>query len=647
MRMGLFEYPSMPLGIKTAAAWFQRCIDITFKELTAKGSLRGFLDDMVLFSRNLKDHLQDALELVKTMKGATLKVSLKKCELVQKEVTFLGKVISRNKIQNCPKKAECIRHMPLAVTYKSLQSALGIFNYQRPFIANYAEQAQPLYDMLELQNIPKNFIRSNGLANGKYILTWTETQIRQYELMKQLTSNSLELFNPDFGQPMYLHSDASDKGYGGHIFQVIENQRRVLGFLSKTYTRAQKNYSAGERELLGIYMLILEYHTLLFGRHFTVYTDHLPLTFLFNKAEPSKRLQRWFENLAIYSFTIKYIPGKENTMADALSRLYDDIEEPQAAFSDEDFNDIILASLNKELRLYEEPARSETIELDNAITLIATLSSSQDTGAYEAHLQQQQADMDIRWIVDLIKLHGDDRPESATCINTVRRKLYRDYDSLRIIDRILFYEIEETTGNTSLRYVLPAHLVNQVLFSLHNTIYGGHLGRKRTKYKVLERFYRPGLAKEIAFYINHCEECQKSKTSQKKTRAEMIIMKPTSTNQIIASDFAGPFILSRRNNKYIQIVTDLFSKYTIIIAQPNKETKTAARGIVEQWCCIFGLPIACLTDQGRGYQSQLWDALCELWGIQRLKTTPYNPEADGQSEKRVHTTKSMITAYVN
>jgi len=69
----------------------------------------------------------------------------------------------------------------------------------------------------------------------------------------------------------------------------------------------------------------------------------------------------------------------------------------------------------------------------------------------------------------------------------------------------------------------------------------------------------------------------------------------------------------------------------------------AAKGIVEK--CLFGLPTACLTDQGKEYQSLLWDALCELWHIELLKTTPYHPQADGQSEKRVQTTKSMITVY--
>ncbi len=277
--------------------------------------------------------------------------------------------------------------------------------------------------------------------------------------------------------------------------------------------------------------------------------------------------------------------------------------------------------------------------------LIASLNSSQEELAYDAHRQQQQEDTDLNWIISWIKVQ--EPPESQSFQNRVRHQLYKDYASLRLIDEILFFESEDQQGRTTLKYVLPAQILDSVFFSLHNTVYGGHLGRKRTKYKLLERFYRPFLTRDIVSYLKHCEVCQKIKTLCRKTKAEMLIMKPEATNQIIASDFAGPFNKSKKGNVYIQIVTDLFSKYTIMVAQPNKETATAAKCIVEQWVCIFGTPLACLTDQGREYQSKLWDALCELWDIERLKTTPFHPEADGQSEKRVHTTKTMITAFVD
>ena len=135
--------------------------------------------------------------------------------------------------------------MPLTITYKSLQ-AFVIFNYQRLFIENYALHAQPLYELLELKNIPKNFIKKNGLANGKYILEWTPKEIDQFELMKQLNSDTLELFHPDFRFPMNVRSDASDKGYGGYLFQDVEGQ------VPKTSSRIPvQNLNSRSKELLG------------------------------------------------------------------------------------------------------------------------------------------------------------------------------------------------------------------------------------------------------------------------------------------------------------------------------------------------------------------------------------------------------------
>ncbi len=114
---GLYEYPSMPMGIKTAAAWFQRCVDITFTEAIQKHVLRGFLDDMVLYTKTLEEHIRDAILIAKIIQNSSLKVSLKKCALVQKEITFLGKVVREGLVRNCPSRASCITEMPLPTTY--------------------------------------------------------------------------------------------------------------------------------------------------------------------------------------------------------------------------------------------------------------------------------------------------------------------------------------------------------------------------------------------------------------------------------------------------------------------------------------------------------------------------------------------------
>ncbi len=194
-----------------------------------------------------------------------------------------------------------------------------------------------------------------------------------------------------------METDASEKAYGGHIFQLKNGAELSLGYHSKTYTEAQKKYSAGEKELLAIVSCTEHFHYFLFGRHFQVFSDHMPLTFLLTKTNPSKRLQRWLERLSSYSFTILYKPGKENLVADALSRVYDDEELVPVAPSDEDYDSIVAAI--------------DTTPPHHTFSLIAAINPMVERDTHEELRRQQADDPDIMWTINLISTHGDYRPE--------------------------------------------------------------------------------------------------------------------------------------------------------------------------------------------------------------------------------------------
>ncbi len=150
---------------------------------------------------------------------------------------------------------------------------------------------------MDKTTVPEKWITKKGTVHPRYELAWSEEQIRSFEALKKATGQALERHQPDFNQEFHLETDASDKAYGGHIFQDIEN-KLSLGYHSKTYTVAQQKYSAGEKELLAIVSCIEFFHYFLYGRHFYIHSDHMPLTFLLTKANPSKRLERWMVRLA-------------------------------------------------------------------------------------------------------------------------------------------------------------------------------------------------------------------------------------------------------------------------------------------------------------------------------------------------------------
>ena len=126
-----------------------------------------------------------------------------------------------------------------------------------------------------------------------------------------------------------------------------------------------------------------------------------------------------------------------------------------------------------------------------------------------------------------------------------------------------------------------------------------------------------------------------------------MILKPQYVNHMICSDFTGPFKVTKNGNRYLQVIACMFSKFAILVAHPSKETLNAAKGIVHGWCCHYGIPEKLLTDGGKEYQSELMHAMMELLDVERLKTTIFHPECDGQSERDIQTFKKMITAYIN
>ena len=137
---------------------------------------------------------------------------MKKCEILQEEIAFLGRMVTEGKTKTSPTRAACIRDMPKPTTFKGVQRVLGIFGYMRTFIYRFSEIAQPLYDMLVLDKVPKEHRKRNGQAKPSFVVTWTAEADESYEQLKKLTTQSLELHQPDFSHPMKLATDASEKG---------------------------------------------------------------------------------------------------------------------------------------------------------------------------------------------------------------------------------------------------------------------------------------------------------------------------------------------------------------------------------------------------------------------------------------------------
>jgi len=306
---GLYEFVYMPFGLRNAAQTFQRFMDEVLRGLT---HCYAYIDDILIASETEEDHERHLEQLFTRLKEYGVRVNPAKCVLGKKEINFLGYEVSGTGTQPLPKKIEAIKNFHKPVTIKQLRQFLGMVNFYRRFIPGAAEEQAVLNDMLKG---PK--------TKGKIPINWTKQQETAFKKCKDSLQRATELAHPDPTAELILTTDASDTAIGAVIEQIGQKGAQPLAFLSKKLRPAQQKYSPYDRELLAIYIAIKHFRHLLEGRHFAVYTDHKPLIYAFNKnqLQSSPRQTRHLEFIGQFTTDIRYVTGKDNVVADALSRI--------------------------------------------------------------------------------------------------------------------------------------------------------------------------------------------------------------------------------------------------------------------------------------------------------------------------------------
>jgi hypothetical protein len=174
-----------------------------------------YLDDAILYTKTLDEHVQWGLQVMDALNKNGFKLSLEKSKLVRQEMPFLGNIISFKQIKPNPERARCLFEKAKPRTIRDVQVWLGIVNYYRRFIKQYAELARPLYGLTGYKYIPVNWRRKNGTVDGKKVIVeWNEEADESFRKIKEVLCSDLILALPNFNKPFSIETDASDYGYG-------------------------------------------------------------------------------------------------------------------------------------------------------------------------------------------------------------------------------------------------------------------------------------------------------------------------------------------------------------------------------------------------------------------------------------------------
>jgi len=301
--IGLFEYLFMPFGLRNAAQTFQRHID---NVLSTFSCALAYVDDILIGSKDHETHQRDLEEIFQTLNKYGLKLNLEKCTFFKSEVKFLGHLISFLGIRPLPQRSDTLAKFTLPKTVTQLRSFLGTINYCHRFIPHLSEIIAPL----------------SGLASGPKhsVISWDAESLSSFEKAKTSLTDVQTLSYPDPTCPLTLTTDASNVAAGAVLHQLRGGQFEPLEFFSKKFDACQSRYSAFDRELTAIFISVKHFKHLLEGRSFTILTDHKPLVHIFSMKDPSPRQLRQIGYISEYSCTVQHISGRENIIADFLSR---------------------------------------------------------------------------------------------------------------------------------------------------------------------------------------------------------------------------------------------------------------------------------------------------------------------------------------
>jgi RNase H-like domain found in reverse transcriptase/Reverse transcriptase (RNA-dependent DNA polymerase)/Retroviral aspartyl protease len=301
---GHYQFKRLPFGLKISGNSFQRMMTIAMAGLTPEVAFL-YVDDLVVFGCSPEHHNKNLIKVFMRLEKYNLKLNPKKCAFMQPSVTYLGHVISDQGIAPDPSKFETLLSYPVPENADDVRRFVAFCNYYRRFVPNFAELAQPL----------------NSLLRKESIFKWNEKCQYAFDTLRSKLIQPPILQYPDFQKEFKLTTDASDIACGAILSQEVDGKDLPIAYASKAFNKGEKNKSTILKELTAIHWAVTFFKPYLFGKKFTIYTDHKPLIYLFSMKNPTSKLTRIRWDLEEFEYEVKYITGKTNAGADALSRI--------------------------------------------------------------------------------------------------------------------------------------------------------------------------------------------------------------------------------------------------------------------------------------------------------------------------------------
>ncbi|XP_048485025.1 uncharacterized protein K02A2.6-like [Plutella xylostella] len=572
--VGTFVYKRVPFGIKCIPENFQKIMEETLNGLP---STAVFADDICVTGKDRETHLTNLRAVLQRLKENGLRINFKNCKFLKDSVTYLGYKIDKFGLHTDAKKIEAIVAAPPPTNVTQLKSFMGLVNFYSKFCVNMSDILKPMYDLLK--------------KNSKW--KWTSDCDTAFNKIKKVLSSSPVLAHYDPSLELILSVDSSAYGLGAVLTQrARDGSERPLCCASRTLNAAELNYSQIDKEALAIVFGVSKHHQYLYGRNFTLRSDHRPLSYIFgkNKGLPvtaASRLQRYAVKLAAYNFNIEFVTSAKNCFADALSRLPLELTKQQPRGEDQH-----VSYLNFAQECF--PISFKDIKTETSKD--ATLSKIYGFIMYGWPTNKDYDD--------------------------IEKKYYSRRDSLHIDQGCIVW---------GYRIVVPGSLRNLILKEIHD----GHPGIVRMKQIARNYVWWDNIDQDIEEVARECAACRQLRPAPPAAPLHSWAW-PAEPWSRLHLDFLGPF-----SNQYYLILIDAHSK-RIEAEKVNTTSAVVVCDCLRRHFARFGLPKRLVSDNGPPFSSAAFAEYLKSNGIEHTLVPPYHPSSNGAAENAVRTIKRVL-----
>jgi len=453
--VGSFEPVVMFFGMTNSPAMFQGMMNEIMRDLINEGKVAVFVDDVLVGTDSEEGHDEIVAEVLKRLEENDLYVKPEKCSWKTSKVNFLGVIMGQGKIEMEEEKVEGVLNWPVPKTVRDVRKFLGLANYYRWFIKNFATLAKPL----------------NMLTRKEEKWKWEGAQQKAFEQLKGIFTTRLLLVAPNLDKEFRVEADASNFATGGVLsIKCNDNKWRPVAYISKSLNETERNYEIHDKEMLAVIRCLEAWRHFLEGAKgkFEIWSDHKNLEYFMSNQKLNRRQARWALYLSRFDFILKHVPGQRMGKVDGLSRR-------------PDWERGVERDNKEQMLVKREWLEARAAEVSEVVI--------DGVDILDRIRKSKAKDDEVVKAVEEMKRAG---------VKVLRDEEWREHEGLILKEGKVYVPKDEK-------------LRAEVIRLYHDTPVGGHGGQWKTTELVTRNFWWPGVSREVKRYVEGCDACQRNK----------------------------------------------------------------------------------------------------------------------------------------